>query len=215
MIKASGTTQGGRPLLVIGLSAENVTRLLDDQPITFDTDALGLPGMQVLILGGRTEDDIRTTLLTASVDTSGAAGDPLVRRRWTATLAPLGMISPDSRTLHRDFELTGDPRGRYVRFQQSEPTDLPPDIVGHIGKAWIEGGWLHASGSLVALPEAYDAMKARPLTPELVLDFRDLTDTTTDERGLTIRRGRLTGLMLSHRPPMWPGQQFTITEEPT
>lgn len=57
MIKAGGKTAEGRPLLVIGLSRGNVERLLDNQPIRFAADPLGVE-CEVLILGGETEADI-------------------------------------------------------------------------------------------------------------------------------------------------------------
>lgn len=61
MIKAGGRTADNRPLLVIGLSRKNVERLLDNQPIRFAGDALGV-ACEVLILGGETEDDIAEDL---------------------------------------------------------------------------------------------------------------------------------------------------------
>lgn len=57
MIKAVGRA-GDRPLIIIGLSDENLRRLRDDQPIRFDLADLGLPPALVLILGGPTEDAI-------------------------------------------------------------------------------------------------------------------------------------------------------------
>lgn len=61
MIKAAGQ-HNGRPLLVIGLSGENMTRLMAGEPILFDAGALGLPEMSVLVVGGRTEDAIAADL---------------------------------------------------------------------------------------------------------------------------------------------------------
>jgi hypothetical protein len=63
MIKAPGRTPDGRPLLLLGLSAENMTRLMADEPIVIDTDQLGnafagMPSMAIVIVGGRTEDAI-------------------------------------------------------------------------------------------------------------------------------------------------------------
>lgn len=58
MIKASGRTGDGRPLMVIGLSGENVTRLAAAEPILFDAAEVGLPPLAVVILYGRTEQDI-------------------------------------------------------------------------------------------------------------------------------------------------------------
>lgn len=61
MIKAAGK-HGDQPLLIIGLSGENVTRLMAGEPIQFDTTGMGLPGMSVVILGGRTEQAILADL---------------------------------------------------------------------------------------------------------------------------------------------------------
>lgn len=61
MIKASGSSNG-KPLLVVGLSGENMTRLMASEPIVFETAPLGLPEMVVLIVGGRTEADISSDL---------------------------------------------------------------------------------------------------------------------------------------------------------
>lgn len=61
MIKGIGKADG-RPLLLLGLSGENMTRLMADEPIRFDLAELGLPSMVVLIVGGRTEDAITDKL---------------------------------------------------------------------------------------------------------------------------------------------------------
>lgn len=58
MIKASGRTGDGTPLLIVGLSGENMTRLMAGEPIAFHAGEMGLPGMQVVLIGGRTETDI-------------------------------------------------------------------------------------------------------------------------------------------------------------
>jgi hypothetical protein len=61
MIKAAGRTGLGLPLLLLGLSGENVTRLAAGEPIRIPAAqmaALGLPQMEVVIHYGRTEDDI-------------------------------------------------------------------------------------------------------------------------------------------------------------
>jgi hypothetical protein len=56
MIKALGEA-GGRPLLVLGLSGENVTRLMAGEPILFDGAPFGFNG-HITIVGGRTEEAI-------------------------------------------------------------------------------------------------------------------------------------------------------------
>lgn len=55
MLKARGATTDGRPLLLLGLSGENMTRLMADEPIRLELAELGLPSIQVVIIGGRTE----------------------------------------------------------------------------------------------------------------------------------------------------------------
>lgn len=52
----------GVPLLVLGLTGENMTRLMADEPITLNLADLGLPPIAVLIVGGRTEDAITEQL---------------------------------------------------------------------------------------------------------------------------------------------------------
>lgn len=72
MIKAAGVSNG-KPLLILGLSGETVTRLMAGEPILLDTAPLGLPDMSVVIVGGRTEqtilDDLRAHGLIAPVVT--------------------------------------------------------------------------------------------------------------------------------------------------
>lgn len=65
MIKAAGT-HDGRPLIILGLSHENLARLVADEPILFDATTLGFDG-NVLIVAGKTEDDIAASLPTPKV----------------------------------------------------------------------------------------------------------------------------------------------------
>lgn len=64
MLKMFGRTPAGRPLVVLGLAAENMTRLLADEPIRVDLPeaALGhevkLPTVTIVLIGGRTEAEI-------------------------------------------------------------------------------------------------------------------------------------------------------------
>lgn len=61
MIKAAGRTGMGDPLLFLGLSGENVTRLTAGEPIHIpiaDIAGLGLPPMDIVIHYGRTEQAI-------------------------------------------------------------------------------------------------------------------------------------------------------------
>lgn len=56
MIKASGEIDG-RPFLILGLSHENITRLMAGKPIAFEGEQYGCAG-EVVIMYGKTEDDI-------------------------------------------------------------------------------------------------------------------------------------------------------------
>jgi hypothetical protein len=61
MIKAASRTGLGEPLLFLGLSGENVTRLTAGEPIVISSAQLaelGLPQIVVVIHYGHTEDDI-------------------------------------------------------------------------------------------------------------------------------------------------------------
>lgn len=66
MIKAVGKADG-KPMLLLGLSGENMTRLMADEPIKFDLAELGLPAMVVVIIGGRTESAIMAQLHAAGL----------------------------------------------------------------------------------------------------------------------------------------------------
>jgi hypothetical protein len=78
MIKAAGTTGLGAPLLFLGLSGENVTRLAAGEPIRITVpqmQQLGLPPMEVVIHYGRTEDDIVSELKAHGVKLNDVEGD--------------------------------------------------------------------------------------------------------------------------------------------
>lgn len=57
MIKALITMDGER-VAILGLSGENMARLMADEPILIDLIELGLPSQKVLIVGGKDEDTI-------------------------------------------------------------------------------------------------------------------------------------------------------------
>lgn len=62
MIKAALRDSLGRPVILLGLSGENVTRLMADEPIKINLAELGLPPLQIAIVGGRTKADITAQL---------------------------------------------------------------------------------------------------------------------------------------------------------
>lgn len=55
MIKAVLRDKDGQPVVLLGLSGENVTRLMADEPISVDLAELGLPPLRITLMGGRTE----------------------------------------------------------------------------------------------------------------------------------------------------------------
>jgi hypothetical protein len=73
VIKATGVSDG-KPMLLLGLSGENVTRLMAGEPITFETAPMGLPPMVVVIMGGRTEGAIVDQLREVGLVSPGTTG---------------------------------------------------------------------------------------------------------------------------------------------
>lgn len=58
MIKATTKDANGKPVLILGLSEMNLQKLKEDMPIAFDTAAIGLPEMKIIIMYGKTEADM-------------------------------------------------------------------------------------------------------------------------------------------------------------
>lgn len=62
VIKAVGRDAAGQPVVILGLSGENVTRLMADEPILINLAELGLAPLRIAIIGGRTEETIAAQL---------------------------------------------------------------------------------------------------------------------------------------------------------
>lgn len=62
MIKATLRESNGQTIVVLGLSGENMTRLMADEPIAIQLADLGLPPLKILLMGGRTEAAITAQL---------------------------------------------------------------------------------------------------------------------------------------------------------
>lgn len=62
MIKATGRTADGDTVLILGLSRRNTERLLNDEPIRVNGLDVGLPGLQVVLIGGETEQTLTAEL---------------------------------------------------------------------------------------------------------------------------------------------------------
>lgn len=74
MIKAVGADRRNRPILILGLSGENVTRMVAGEPLHLDTADVGLPQILVRIVYGGTEED-----LLAQFEASGLITSDTVR----------------------------------------------------------------------------------------------------------------------------------------
>lgn len=77
MIKAVARDAAGQPLVILGLSGENMTRLMADEPILINLADLGLPPLRIAIVGGRTETDIANQLSQQYGAPRTANGDPI------------------------------------------------------------------------------------------------------------------------------------------
>jgi hypothetical protein len=53
---------GGKPTLLLGLSRENMDKLLADQPIVLNGGPLGVGDITVLLIGGETEQTMSDQL---------------------------------------------------------------------------------------------------------------------------------------------------------
>lgn len=62
MIKALLRETTGAPVVVLGLSGENMARLMADEPIVVQCADLGMKPMKILLMGGRTEEAIAAQL---------------------------------------------------------------------------------------------------------------------------------------------------------
>lgn len=62
MIKAVVELNGER-VAILGLSGENMARLMADEPIMVDLAVLGLPSQKVVIMGGKDEDSMAAHLM--------------------------------------------------------------------------------------------------------------------------------------------------------
>lgn len=58
MIKLGATLNNGRKLLLLGITEGNVTRLREGKPIHIHCEDLNLPGVEIVITLGATEDDL-------------------------------------------------------------------------------------------------------------------------------------------------------------
>lgn len=69
MIKVLARRKGGKPpLVILGLTGENITRLIAGEPISINLSEMGLPDCPLGIVYGKTEDDIVAELAKFGVN---------------------------------------------------------------------------------------------------------------------------------------------------
>ena len=74
MLKAVGQAANpSRPMVLLGLTRENVRRLMDDQPIVVELTDLDLPPMSVVIIGGQDQATLARELARIGMVTAEAA----------------------------------------------------------------------------------------------------------------------------------------------
>lgn len=62
MIKATTQRLDGAPVLIMGLSNENLRRLREGQPVAFPAESIGLPPMDIVIYYAPTEEQAEALL---------------------------------------------------------------------------------------------------------------------------------------------------------
>ena len=67
MIKATLHSADGSVTALIGLSGENMARLMSDEPILFDLADLGLSPQKIVIIGGKDEQAIADQLVASGL----------------------------------------------------------------------------------------------------------------------------------------------------
>jgi hypothetical protein len=122
--------------------------------------------------------------------------------RWTAVLAPIGVMSDDGRALSDDFHL----RLEAVSFPMALHSELPvAAIIGTVDLAGInDSGQLVAGGTVVDVAAAI-AMDSGELRPQMHLDAVTFDDDAGTVAGGTLRQ------VVAGKAPAWPVCRFTIT----
>lgn len=127
MIKGRMTLRDGTPALLLGLTRENMARLLEDQPIrvTVDQQAeLGIVGPEVVLVGGESEGAISQQLGGLNL-TPEVAGQKLTLKGELNTDRPAQLSPPVQLTLSEVDALTASLVGScdLVEQQSSRNTE--------------------------------------------------------------------------------------------
>ncbi len=119
--------------------------------------------------------------------------------RWTAVLAPIGIMSDDGRTLAPEYRLDA------AAFPLPLRRDLPGDpIIGTVDLAGVDGGHVVAGGTVVDASAAM-GMELGQLRPQMHLDTLAFNDDGS------VAGGTLRMVTASESLMVWSGCRFTIT----
>lgn len=89
-----GRTKDGKPILIVGLTRENLDALPQDYPIFFDAGEVGLQNLMVMIVGGENDIDITKRL---------SDPQPFTLDGKTGTLAKLDQERAEFRAVIEDL----------------------------------------------------------------------------------------------------------------
>lgn len=75
MIKARSSDEAGQPIVILGITGENVARMAAGEPVLVNMTELGLPPMKVILMYGKTERHITAELELHGLLPPGTASD--------------------------------------------------------------------------------------------------------------------------------------------
>jgi hypothetical protein len=58
MIKATGTRGNGKPFVLVGITGENVTRIVAGEPLKINLGDVGLDDIEIAVVYGKTEAEL-------------------------------------------------------------------------------------------------------------------------------------------------------------
>lgn len=163
MIKAV-LTNGRRRVLLLGLSGENMARLMADEPIPLDAAQLGLPAQPIVIVGGRTEEDIKAHVLKVGGQLSDVAvsvpGDdqPPPRRPnpndYAAAAAAVVDLAPDGTPASAlaEVALNAAYAARHNRWAHGLSYTCPRCLATSYHPQDVENGYCGACHAFTAPP---------------------------------------------------------------
>lgn len=113
MIRALATGKDGRPLMLLGITEQNIARMQKGEPIVFDASAVGFEGTIVIMAGG-TEQSIADRLTSSGIAIPG-----------DVDMNPLPPVKPDDPNYPFPYVVVERNDGRIIlRFEKGVPDTL-------------------------------------------------------------------------------------------